>query len=59
MRPLRLAFAAVLCLALTACGSYRWLRDDYMGREWLEPELTPKPAARDSRGNPILTPDRR
>jgi hypothetical protein len=52
-----LGVCAVLVLLATAgCGDYRWLRDNYMGRDVLEPELTPKPPARDSRGNPILTP---
>ena len=51
--------AVLVLLATAGCGDYRWLRDNYMGRDVLEPELTPKPPARDSRGNPVLTPERR
>lgn len=59
MRVLLGLSAILLALALAGCDDYRWLRDDYMGRDILEPELTPKPAARDSRGNPVQTPERR
>jgi len=59
MRPCLGLCAILAVLAMAGCGDYRWLRDDYMGRDVLEPELTPKPPARDSRGNPILTPERR
>jgi hypothetical protein len=51
--------ALLALLAAAGCSDYRLLRDHYMGRDVLEPELTPKPPARDSRGNPILTPERR
>lgn len=55
MRPLLILLASLASLALGACDR-RWLRDDYMGRDLLEPELTPQPAPRDDRGNPVLPP---
>jgi len=49
-------YAVALLVALLALGACerRWLRDDYMGRDVLQPELTPAPAPRDDRGNPVL-----
>jgi hypothetical protein len=59
MRLVVLCLAVFACLAVAGCGNYRWLRDDYMGKDLLEPELTPQAPARDSRGNPILPPSGR
>jgi hypothetical protein len=59
MQRIPLCLAVLACLVLSGCGNYRWLRDDYMGKDFLEPELTPQAPARDSRGNPILPPSGR
>ena len=59
MRRFLLLLVVLAGLAPAGCGNYRWLRDDYMGRDLLEPELTPKPAPRDDLGNPILAPPKR
>jgi len=50
--------AGLTLLAVAGCDR-RWLRDDYMGRDWLEPELTPQAAPRDDLGNPMPMPPRR
>ena len=55
MRHLLVLLASLASLTLGACDR-RWLRDDYMGRDLLQPELTPQPAPRDDQGNPVLTP---
>ena len=48
-----LVIIAVISI-LSGCNSYRWWRDDYMGRTILEPKLAHERVERDPYGNPIL-----
>lgn len=50
----RLLVPPLLAASLAACDSSPLLRDNYMGQNLLEPELLPRPVARDNKGNPIL-----
>ena len=50
----------IAALQLSACGAPGLnVRDNYMGRAWLEPRLTIEPIERDAIGNTIPPPARR
>ncbi len=54
----RPTIAVLLCLGaglggLAAC-SESILRDDYMGKSWLQPDKVYQPVKHDDQGNPIL-----
>ncbi|MDP6689374.1 MAG: hypothetical protein QF384_07760 [Alphaproteobacteria bacterium] len=50
---------SILLAGLSACGDAPLLRDDYMGKQLIEPELMPRQVVRDEYGNPVLQPQSR
>lgn len=54
MRIFLVVLIAVILGGPAACGSRGWLRDNYMGRDILEPDRRPGSVERDAEGNPIL-----
>jgi hypothetical protein len=52
---MRWLMIACALLALAGCDR-RWLRDDYMGKSWLQPELAPQVPPRDAQGDPVIAP---
>lgn len=50
----RLVILTLLAAGLAACDSTPLLRDHYMGKKLLEPELLPETVPRDKDGNPQL-----
>lgn len=53
-RLMALAGLSGALLLLSACSDEPWIRDDYFGKSWLEPERIIQPIKRDPYGNPIL-----
>ncbi|MDA1100856.1 MAG: hypothetical protein O2967_17930 [Proteobacteria bacterium] len=55
MKPaICLVVLTLLATGLTACDGSLFMRDNYMGQKWLEPELLPQQVPRDQDGNPQL-----
>jgi hypothetical protein len=50
----RLLSLALLAATLPACDTGPLLRDWYMGKKFIEPELLPERVPRDQHGNPIM-----
>ncbi|MDP7546594.1 MAG: hypothetical protein QGF20_04810 [Alphaproteobacteria bacterium] len=50
----RLVILTIFAASLAACDSTPFLRDDYMGKKLIEPELLPQRVPRDQDGNPQL-----
>jgi len=54
-RPTLLAVLALAAwLGLGAGCDQPILRDDYMGKSWLQPDQEPRTVAHDAEGNPII-----
>lgn len=50
----------IVCLGvLSGCGDTPVLRDQYIGKSWLQPDKIEGPHPRDAEGNPIFTPNER
>ena len=43
-------------LLASACSNQPLLRDDYVGKRWLQPGNIQKPQPRDNNGNPVFEP---
>jgi hypothetical protein len=43
-----------LLFATAGCSDDQWLREDYFGKSWLEPEKFVQPVKRDAYGNAVL-----
>ena len=50
-----------ICMLLSAagCSDDPWLRDDYFGMSWLEPDRVIQPVIRDAYGNAIVEPKKK
>ncbi len=54
MKPATRLLALTLLAGLAACDGSSLLRDNYMGQEWLQPQMLPKKTPRDKDGNPQM-----
>lgn len=50
----RAGAAMVIVLLLAGCGNDPWLRDDYFGKSWLEPERIVQSIQHDANGDAIV-----
>ena len=50
-RTMLLLFVIAINFGITGCNTSDLLRDNYMGKKWLEPNLMPEAVKRDNDGN--------
>ena len=58
MRTYALSLTLLAGLVAGGCGNDPIVRDNYLGKAWLQPQPLNRPQPRDGNGNPIQVPDK-